>query len=402
MSALLQAMEPALDALRTGHMVFVVDTERPERGAILAAAAERMNEDIVNVMVTFARGLLAVAITPERAERLSLGMQGPRPDGLMREHYTVSVEAKAGISTGISAADRARTIRVLADRHARPEDLVCPGHIFPSVADPDGVLKHPGWSEACVDLAQMAGLRQAMAFCHVLDEAGEHADEAHVRKMAAEHEVPVVSLSELISYRRATESVMTQVAQRSLKTRYGTFLCRVFENRLDGKQHLALSVGDVRTPDPVVARMHSECLTGDVLGSRRCDCGQQLAAALTKIQGEGRGVLLYLRQEGRGIGLAGKIAAYALQDKGRDTVEANLELGYEADQRDFTIGAQMLAAIGVRKVRLMTNNPRKVKEIANHGVAVASREPLEVEPNESNRAYLKVKKSKLGHMLDKV
>ena len=402
MSPLLQDFEPALDALRTGHMVFVVDPDRADHGAVLVAAAERVNEDIVNVMVTFARGLLAVAITPERAERLALAPQGERPTGLMREHYTVSVEAKDGISTGISAADRARTIQVLADRHARPEDLVCPGHVFPSIAHPDGVLKHPGWSEAVLDLAQMAGLRQAMAFCHVLDEDGEHADEAHVRAMAAEHDVPVVSLGQLIAYRRATETVMTQVAQRTLETRHGSFLCRVFENRLDGKQHVALTVGDVRTPDAVLVRLHSECLTGDVLGSTRCDCGLQLATAMERIQKEGRGVLLYLRQEGRGIGLAAKIAAYALQDQGRDTVEANLELGFEADQRDFTIGAQMLAAIGVRKVRLMTNNPRKVAEIGSYGVAVETREPIEVDPSDANRSYLATKKAKLGHLLDKV
>jgi 3,4-dihydroxy 2-butanone 4-phosphate synthase / GTP cyclohydrolase II len=383
-------------------MVFVVDPDRPDHGAVLTAAAERVNEDIVNVMVTFARGLLAVAITPERAERLSLATQGPRPTGLSREHYTVSVEAKAGISTGISAADRARTIQVLADRQARPIDLVCPGHVFPSIAHPDGVLKHPGWSEAVLDLAQIAGLRQAMAFCHVLDEEGEHADEAHVRAIAADNDVPVVTLRQLIAYRRATESVMTQVAQRTLETRHGSFLCRVFENRLDNKQHVALSVGDVRTPDAVLVRLHSECLTGDVLGSMRCDCGAQLATAMARLQGEGRGVLLYLRQEGRGIGLAAKIAAYALQDQGRDTVEANLELGFEADQRDFTIGAQMLAAIGVRKVRLMTNNPRKISELGNYGVVVDSREPIEVDPSDANRSYLATKKAKLGHLLDKV
>ncbi len=383
-------------------MVFIIDPSRPERGAVLTASAERMNEDIVNVMVTFARGLLAVAITPERAERLALGMQGARPEDLYREHYTVSVEAKEGISTGISAADRARTIRVIADRHARPEELVCPGHIFPSVAHPDGVLKHPGWSEAALDLAQMAGLRQVMAFCHVLNAEGEHADEAHVRKMSADYDVPVVSLGQLIAHRRATEPVMIQVAQRSLETRHGSFLCRVFQNRLDGKQHLALSVGDVRTSDPLLVRLHSECLTGDVLSSMRCDCGSQLALAMKRIQDEGRGVLLYLRQEGRGIGLGAKIAAYALQDQGRDTVEANLELGFEADQRDFTIGAQMLAAIGVRKIRLMTNNVKKVEGISNYGVVVASREPIEIEPNEKNRAYLATKKAKLGHLLDKV
>ena len=402
MTATLQDLQPALEALRTGHMVFVTDPDRPGHGAVLAAAADRVNEDIVNVMVSFARGLVVVALTGERAERLSLSAQGPAPDTLSREHYTVSVEAKDGVSTGISSADRARTIQVLGDHHARPEDLVCPGHIFPSIAHPDGVLKWPGWSEATIDLARIAGLRPAVAFCHVLDEDGEHADEAHVQAIADKHDVPVVTIADLIAYRQAHETFVTQLSQRPLATPHGEFVCRVFQNRLDGKQHLALTVGDVRTPDEVLVRLHSECLTGDVFGSKRCDCGHQLSTAMERIQREGRGVLLYLRQEGRGIGLANKIAAYALQDEGRDTVEANLELGFDADQRDFTIGAQMLAAMGVRKIRLMTNNPRKVSELSRCGVVVANREALEVEPGDANRDYLATKKAKMGHLLDKV
>jgi len=401
-SATLQDLQPALEALRTGHMVFVTDPDRPGRGAVLAAAADRVNEDIVNVMVSFARGLVVVAVTAERAERLSLAAQGPVPETLMSEHYTVSVEAKDGVSTGISSADRARTIQVLADHRSRPEDLVCPGHIFPAIADPDGVLKRPGWSEAALDLARLAGLRPSVAFCHVLDDAGEHADADHVAAMAKQHDVPIITVGQLVAHRRATETFVTQLAQRTLSTRHGDFVCRVFEDRLDGKQHLALTVGDVRTPEPVLVRLHSECLTGDVFGSQRCDCGHQLGAAMERIQREGAGVLLYLRQEGRGIGLASKIAAYALQEEGRDTVEANLELGFEADQRDFTIGAQMLAAMGVRKIRLMTNNPRKVEELGRCGVVVESRESIEIEPVDANRAYLATKKAKMGHLLDKV
>ena len=402
MTVTLQDLQPALDALRTGHMVFVTDPDRPNRGAVLAAAADRVNEDIVNVMVTFARGLVVVGMTAERAERLALTTQGPLSASLEREHYTVSVEAKVGVSTGISSADRARTIQVLGDPHARPEDLVCPGHIFPSIADPDGVLKRPGWTEACVDLARIAGLRPSVAFCHVLDEAGEHADEAHVLEMADKYDVPVVTVGQLIAYRQASETFVTQLSQRTLSTEHGEFLCRVFQNRLDGKSHLAITVGDVRTPDEVLVRLHSECLTGDVFGSARCDCGVQLETAMARIQAAGRGAIVYLRQEGRGIGLVAKIAAYALQESGRDTVQANHDLGFDADERDFTIGAQMLAAMGVRKIRLMTNNPRKVAELSRCGVVVAEREAIECEPVATNRDYLKTKKAKMGHLLDKV
>lgn len=396
------AVRGACDALRQGRLILVTDHKRPERGAVVAVCAEQASDDVVNFMVTHARGLVAVALAPSRIERLGLALQAEGPTDLGRESYTVSIEAKHGVSTGISALDRARTLQAVADVDTGPDDLVTPGHVFPAQADPGGVLIRPGWAEAGLDLARIAGLRPAIGFCHVLDEQGELADAEIQGALAQRHGLPVVDISQLATHRLKTETFARQLTQATLPTAYGGFLCRAFLNRLDGKEHLALTLGDVRSSQPVLTRLHSECLTGDVFGSLRCDCGTQLSASLERIQNEGRGVLLYLQQEGRGIGIVSKVEAYRLQDEGRDTVEANLELGFGPDVRDFGVGAQMLMALGVQRIRLMTNNPRKLTEMEAFGIEVTERVPLEFDPVPENAEYLRAKKEKLGHLLDKV
>jgi len=392
----------AADAFRRGQVVLVRDTTRPERGGVVIAAADQTSDDVVNFMATHARGLVCVALLPERLERLGLVAAGRAAD-LERERLTPSVEARRGVSTGISAGDRARTIRVLADPQSHPEDLVCPGHVFPALADPGGVVVRPGWAEVAVDLARIAGVQPlAASFCRVLGDDGELLVGDALVAYADEHALRHVTLADLVAHRMSRESFVTQLGQSTLPTACGEFVVRAFQNRLTGQQHLVLSVGDLRSPEPALVRMHSECLTGDVFGSQRCDCGNQLHEALQRIQAEGRGAVLYLRQEGRGIGLANKVRAYALQDAGRDTVEANVELGLPVDLRDYGIAAQMLLALGVRRVRLMTNNPRKIAGLEEQGVEVVERLNIEFPPSDANHHYLATKKVKLGHFLERV
>ncbi|PIE16292.1 MAG: GTP cyclohydrolase II [Proteobacteria bacterium] len=290
----------------------------------------------------------------------------------------------------------------MMDSRCHAEDLVSPGHVFPACAEPDGVLLRPGWAEVGVDLARIAGVQPAATFCRVLDDSGEvaHADTLIAR--AESLALPHLTLADLVAHRMATESFVTQLSQSALRVGAGEFVTRAFEDRLTKRQHLALSLGDVRSPEPILVRLHSECLTGDVFGSRRCDCGQQLNEALARVQSEGRGLVLYLRQEGRGIGLVNKVRAYQLQDQGRDTVEANEDLGLPVDPRDYGVAAQMLLALGARRVRLMTNNPKKIEGLEIHGVEVISREPIEIPPSEDNHHYLATKKAKMGHLLDTV
>jgi 3,4-dihydroxy 2-butanone 4-phosphate synthase/GTP cyclohydrolase II len=397
-----QALEHALAALRRGRMVLLVDHASPKRGAVVVAPGERASDDVVNFMATHARGLVALALPSERLERMGLELQAPFSNDLERENYTVSVEAREGVSTGISALDRARTIQTLSEPRTEDDDLVTPGHVFPAAAAADGILVRRGWAEAAVDLARAAGLNPAMVFCHVLDEDGEVATGDQLSVLAQTHGLVPISMADIITHRLTHETFATQQTQASLPTAQGEFLCRVFVNRLDEKEHVALTVGEVRSTEPVLVRLHSECLTGDVFHSRRCDCGAQLRAAMEAVQEEGRGVILYLQQEGRGIGIVNKVNAYGLQDEGRDTVEANLELGFGADLRDFGIGAQMLMALGVQRVRLMTNNPRKVAEFEAYGIEVVERVRLEFEPLPENEAYLRAKKEKLGHLLENV
>ncbi len=395
-------LDEALAALKRGRMLLLVDHVFTDRGAVVVAPAERTSDDVVNFMATHARGLVAVSITRDRLERMGLELQASFSLDLARENYTVSVEAREGVSTGISALDRARTIQALAEPRTTGDDLVTPGHVFPAVAAVEGVMARRGWAEATIDLAKAAGLAPCMTFCHVLDDEGEIAQGAALDALAEAHGLLKVRLADIVAHRLSHETFATQQTQASLPTAQGEFLCRVFVNELDEKEHLALTVGEVRSAEPVLVRLHSECVTGDVLHSLRCDCGFQLRTAMGRLQDEGRGVLLYLQQEGRGIGIASKVLAYELQDSGRDTVEANLELGFDADHRDFGIGAQMLMALGVQRVRLLTNNPRKVSELEAYGIEVVERVSIEFAPNPENAAYLKVKKEKLGHLLEQV
>ncbi|TNF33634.1 MAG: GTP cyclohydrolase II [Deltaproteobacteria bacterium] len=392
----------ATDAFRHGQVVVVRDSQRPERGGVVVAAAAQTSDDIVAFMATHACGLVCVALPHDRIERLGLVATGA-PFDLARERLTASVEAKSGVSTGISAADRARTIHVLADVGSRPEELVSPGHVFPAVADPGGVVVHPGWAEVGVDLSRVAGVQPlAATFCRILGEDGEVLQGDALVAFAEDHGLPHITIADLVAHRMASESFVVQLGQSTLPTACGEFMVRAFQNRLTGQQHLALSVGDLRSPEPALVRLHSECLTGDVFTSQRCDCGNQLHEALRRIQAEGRGAVLYLRQEGRGIGLANKVRAYALQDAGRDTVEANVELGFSADLRDYSIAGQMLLALGVRKVRMMTNNPRKVAGVEAQGIEVVERVNIEISPSAENHHYLATKKVKLGHLLEQV
>ncbi len=381
--------------------MLVRDTERPHRGGVVMTAAQRTSDDIVTFMATHARGIISLALPARRLERLGIAPMGEVMD-LEHERYTCSIEARVGVSTGISAADRARTVAVAIDPHAGPEALVTPGHVFPSEGDERGLLGRMGWSEAGLDLARIAGLSPAACYCQVLDDEGELAGPEGLDAFAQAHGLVSVTLGDIIAHRRAHESFVTLLSQSTLPTAHGDFVVRVFRDDLDGTQHMALTRGEVRTSEPVLARIHSECLTGDVFGSARCDCGDQLNHALARVASEGRGVVVYLRQEGRGIGLVNKLRAYALQDQGRDTVEANLDLGLPAEARDFTIGGQILLALGVQRVRLMTNNPRKVAGVTSVGLEVTERVSIEMEPTTASQRYLRTKKAKLGHILSKV
>ncbi len=395
----------AAATLRQGGMVLIdlmKDPARPGRGAIVVAAGARTSDDTVNFLASHARGLTAVAMLPERAERLGLTLQRAMHVDVLAdagERWLVTVEARAGVSTGISASDRAATIQVLARAEARAEDLTTPGHVHPTLADPGGIVVRNGLSEAAIDLVRAAGLEPVATFSQVLDDHGELLTDG-IAAFAERHALPILKVSDLLAHRMANESFVRQLSQATLPTRHGDFLVRAFENRLDGRQHLVLSQGETRSHEPLLVRMHSECLTGDVFHSLRCDCGPQLDEAMRRVAEAGRGIVLYLRQEGRGIGLLDKIRAYALQDEGRDTVEANLELGLPIDGRDYGLAAQILHALGARRVRLMTNNPEKIQTLSSYGVEVVTREPLLVAPSDDNRAYLRTKKEKLGHLLD--
>jgi len=395
-------IDAALDALRAGRMIVVVDDEDRENEGDLTMAASAVTPEAINFMVKHGRGLVCLAMTPERLDALEIPLEVASNSSRRETAMCVSIDAKHGTSTGVSAADRAATILTSIDPKAKPADLARPGHVFPLRARSGGVLVRAGHTEAAVDLARIAGLAPAGVICEVMNENGTMARVPELTKFVRKHKLLMVTIADLIRYRMRTECMVTHVAKAELPTDHGPFTIHAYESALDGQTHVALVRGEIGDGKDVMVRVHSKCLTGDVLHSLRCDCGAQLDAAMEQIAKEGRGVLLYLNQEGRGIGLANKIRAYELQDHGLDTVQANEHLGFKPDQRDYGIGAQILRDLGVHTMRLLTNNPRKFVGLEGYGLSVVESLPLEVAPTEFTRRYLKTKKDKLGHKLSGV
>jgi len=393
------SIEDVIADIRAGKLVIITDDEDRENEGDLICAAEKVTPAVVNFMITEGRGMLCAPVSPDIAAHLGLGPMVAHNRDTFRTNYTVTVDAAQGVGTGVSAQDRARTIQVLADARSAPADLVQPGHVNPLIARPGGVLRRAGHTEAAVDLARLAGLREAGVLIEVLNTDGSPARLPELRVFARKHGLRLSSIAALIEYRRRSERLVEREQVISLPTEWGDFQLYLYQSKLDGAEHLALVMGRVDDGQPALVRVHSECLTGDVFGSCRCDCGWQLDAAMQRIAEEGRGVLLYMRQEGRGIGLTAKIHAYKLQEQGLDTVEANLKLGFPMDLRDYGIGAQMLHDLGVRKLRLMTNNPRKIVGLEGHSLEIEEQVAIKPPENPHNRRYLATKREKMGHVL---
>lgn len=393
-------IEEVIADIRAGKLVIVVDDKDRENEGDLICAAEEITPEMVNFMATHGRGLICAPIMPAAAERLGLPLMVRRNTESHGTNFTVAVDATEGVTTGISAADRAKTISILANPLSEPQDLVRPGHILPLQAVPGGVLRRAGHTEAAVDLARLAGLEEAGVICEILNEDGTMARLPQLLAFAEKHDLKIGTIESLIEYRRREEKLVERVEQIEMPTDFGTFELIFYSSRLNpAEEHLALVKGKIDPAEPVLVRVHSECLTGDVFGSRRCDCGSQLHSALEQIEAAGSGVLVYMRQEGRGIGLANKIRSYKLQEEGLDTVEANEKLGFGSDLRDYGMGAQILHDIGVRKIRLMTNNPRKVVGLDGHSLEIVEKVPIRIESNPHNERYLSTKRDKLGHLL---
>jgi len=401
-AAVFSSVEQAIADIAAGRFVIVVDDEDRENEGDLTMAAEKVTPEAINFMARHGRGLICLPLTQERLEELGIPQMVRNNTSPQGTAFGVSIEARRNVSTGISAADRAHTVRVAIDPRTRPEDLTRPGHMFPLRAQSGGVLKRAGQTEAAVDLARMAGLYPAGVICEIMNEDGTMARVPDLVEFSKRHGIRMISVADLIGYRMRNESLVRRVAQPELPTTHGEFRLVAYRSELEKKTHLALVLGAISPDDEVLVRVHSECITGDVFGSLRCDCGTQLRRAMDIIAAEGQGILVYLRQEGRGIGLLNKLRAYELQDCGKDTVEANHKLGFKADHRDYGIGSQILRDLGCTKIRVLTNNPGKFSALRGYGLQIVERLPLEVEPNDSSRRYLKTKKEKLGHLLSMV
>ena len=397
---MINQIDEALEDIRQGKMVILVDDEDRENEGDLTMAAEKVTPEAINFMAKYGRGLICLSLTDERLNELRLPMMVSENTSRFQTAFTVSVDARKGVTTGISAADRATTIWTAVDENTQPEDLVSPGHVFPLRARQGGVLVRTGQTEGSVDLARLAGLKPAGVICEIMKDDGTMARMPDLKIFAEEHGLKVVTIADLIKYRLNKESLVRRIVTATIPTKYGgVFTAIAYENDVDPYHHIALVKGEIGPEDMVLVRVHSQCLTGDVFGSRRCDCEEQLHTAMAMVEKEGKGVIVYMRQEGRGIGLVNKLKAYCLQDMGKDTVEANEALGFKADMRDYGIGAQILADLGLHKIRLMTNNPRKIIGLEGYGIEVVERVSIETKPHQENIEYLKAKAKKMGHLL---